>query len=82
MGRIIATEAAKHIKPCVLELGGKAPAIVMFPVDFFSFHLLNSWLKILNDADITDAAKAVVFGAMFNSGQASCIIESNIIIFF
>lgn len=28
VGRIIATEAAKHLKPCVLELGGKAPVVV------------------------------------------------------
>lgn len=29
----------------------------------------DSWLKILNDANVTDAAKAVVFGAMYHSGQ-------------
>ncbi|KAF9002622.1 aldehyde dehydrogenase [Hymenopellis radicata] len=29
VGRIIAMEAAKHLKPCFLELGGKAPAIVL-----------------------------------------------------
>lgn len=28
VGKIIAMEAAKHLKPCVLELGGKSPAIV------------------------------------------------------
>ncbi len=28
VGRIIAGEAAKYLKPCVFELGGKAPAIV------------------------------------------------------
>ncbi|EEB89370.1 hypothetical protein MPER_12541, partial [Moniliophthora perniciosa FA553] len=27
VGRIIAMEAAKHLKPCVPELGGKAPAV-------------------------------------------------------
>lgn len=30
VGRIIATECAKHLKPCVLELGGKSPAVVCF----------------------------------------------------
>ncbi|KAJ7484216.1 Aldehyde/histidinol dehydrogenase [Mycena latifolia] len=29
VGRIIAMEAAKHLKPTVLELGGKAPAVVL-----------------------------------------------------
>ncbi|KAK1227503.1 hypothetical protein PQX77_009500 [Marasmius sp. AFHP31] len=29
VGKIIAMECAKHLKPCVLELGGKAPAIVL-----------------------------------------------------
>ncbi|EKM78726.1 hypothetical protein AGABI1DRAFT_114330 [Agaricus bisporus var. burnettii JB137-S8] len=28
VGKIIAVEAAKHLKPCVFELGGKAPCIV------------------------------------------------------
>lgn len=28
VGKIIAMEAAKYLKPCVLELGGKAPTIV------------------------------------------------------
>ncbi|TFK31023.1 aldehyde dehydrogenase domain-containing protein, partial [Crucibulum laeve] len=29
VGKIIAMEAAKHLKPCVLELGGKAPVVVL-----------------------------------------------------
>lgn len=28
VGRILAGEAAKYLKPCVLELGGKAPCVV------------------------------------------------------
>ncbi|KAF8804740.1 aldehyde dehydrogenase [Phlegmacium glaucopus] len=61
VGKIIAIEAAKHLKPCVLELGGKAPAIV------------------LNDANITDAAKGVVFGAMTHSGQI-CMSTERVIV--
>ncbi|KAJ3748511.1 Aldehyde/histidinol dehydrogenase [Lentinula detonsa] len=51
VGRAIAMEAAKHLKPCVLELGGKAPVVV------------------LNDANIAEAAKAIVNGAFLHSGQ-------------
>ena len=29
VGKIIATEAAKWLKPCVFELGGKCPAVVI-----------------------------------------------------
>ena len=28
VGRLIASEAGKYLKPCVFELGGKAPAVV------------------------------------------------------
>ncbi|KAL5498738.1 hypothetical protein ACEPAH_2093 [Sanghuangporus vaninii] len=33
IGKIIAGEAAKYLKPCVLELGGKAPAVVLDDAD-------------------------------------------------
>ena len=33
VGQIIAERAAKHLKPCLLELGGKAPCIVLEDAD-------------------------------------------------
>jgi acyl-CoA reductase-like NAD-dependent aldehyde dehydrogenase len=33
VGRIIATRAAEHLKPCLLELGGKAPFVVLDDAD-------------------------------------------------
>ncbi|KAH9944794.1 Aldehyde/histidinol dehydrogenase [Amylocystis lapponica] len=32
-GRLIAAEAAKHLKPCIFELGGKSPVIVLDDAD-------------------------------------------------
>lgn len=34
MGKLIAGEAAKYLKPCVLELGGKSAAVVCFYSNF------------------------------------------------
>ncbi|KAJ3720157.1 aldehyde dehydrogenase [Lentinula raphanica] len=61
VGRAIAIEAAKHLKPCVLELGGKAPVVV------------------LDDANIVEAAKAIVNGALLHSGQI-CMSTERVII--
>ncbi|KIJ28084.1 hypothetical protein M422DRAFT_37450 [Sphaerobolus stellatus SS14] len=36
VGRIIATEGTKYLKPCIFELGGKAPMIVMDDADVAS----------------------------------------------
>ena len=44
VGRMIASEAAKYLKPCVLELGGKAAAVVRKRFNF---------LLLLIIADIT-----------------------------
>lgn len=33
VGRLIAKEAAKYLKPCVFELGGKAPVVVSMSLD-------------------------------------------------
>ncbi|KXN85580.1 Salicylaldehyde dehydrogenase [Leucoagaricus sp. SymC.cos] len=61
VGKIIAMEAAKVLKPCVLELGGKAPTIV------------------LEDADLKEAARAIAYGAMANSGQV-CMSTERVIV--
>ncbi|GJJ12636.1 hypothetical protein Clacol_006879 [Clathrus columnatus] len=61
VGRIIAQEAAKYLKPCVLELGGKSAAIV------------------LNDANVEEAAKAILFGGLANSGQI-CMSTERVIV--
>ncbi|KAI9454067.1 aldehyde dehydrogenase [Lactarius psammicola] len=61
IGRILAGEAAKHLKSCVFELGGKAPAVV------------------LADADLDQAARSIVFGALLFSGQI-CMSTERVIV--
>ncbi|OSD04847.1 aldehyde dehydrogenase [Trametes coccinea BRFM310] len=61
VGRLIAAEAAKYLKPCVFELGGKAPVVV------------------LEDADISRAARAITSSALLHSGQI-CMSTERVII--
>ncbi|KAI0315591.1 aldehyde dehydrogenase [Amylostereum chailletii] len=61
VARIIAAQAGQHLKPCVLELGGKAASIV------------------LADANIKEAAKAIVFAGMVFSGQV-CMSTERVIV--
>jgi acyl-CoA reductase-like NAD-dependent aldehyde dehydrogenase len=56
-GRRVAEAAARNLVPCVLELGGKDPMIV------------------LEDADLEAAARAAVWGAFANCGQACASVE-------
>ncbi|KAK7687883.1 hypothetical protein QCA50_009102 [Cerrena zonata] len=61
IGKIIAQEAAKWLKPCIFELGGKSPVLV------------------LDDADLEDAARAIVSSAFFFSGQ-TCMSTERVIV--
>ena len=56
-GRRVAEAAGRNLTPCVLELGGKDPMIV------------------LEDADLEAAARAAVWGAFANCGQACASVE-------
>jgi len=61
VGEAIAAKAAQFLKPCVLELGGKAAAVV------------------LNDCNVEAAARGVIFGATFHSGQV-CVSTERVIV--
>lgn len=55
VGRLIAAECGRHLKQCVMELGGKAPVII-------SNNAKDN---------LEAAAWGVVFGALMNTGQVS-----------
>ena len=61
VGTLLATTAAKYLKPILLELGGKAPIVV------------------LEDADVSAAVDATVFGAYANQGQICMSTERAIV---
>lgn len=68
IGRIIGEKAAKHLKPCLLELGGKAPLVVlddadldaaaaaaMFGAFFHQGQICMSTERIIVDETVADA---------------------------
>ena len=61
VGRIVAQVAAAALKPCLLELGSKAPVLV------------------LEDANLEQAADAILFAGFANNGQI-CMSTERVII--
>lgn len=61
VGKIIMAEAAKHLTPVTLELGGKSPCIVD------------------ESADISLAAKRIVWGKYLNAGQ-TCVAPDYVLV--
>jgi vanillin dehydrogenase len=68
VGRIIAEESARHLKPCLLELGGKAPFVVLEDADldeavkaaafgafFNSGQICMSTERLIVDEKVADA---------------------------
>ncbi|KAI0265678.1 aldehyde dehydrogenase [Gloeopeniophorella convolvens] len=73
VGKLIAAEAAKHLKPCVLELGGKAPSVVLADADIdlaaraivhgallFSGQICMSTERVIVQRPVLDALVAAV----------------------
>lgn len=79
VGRVIATECAKHLKPCVLELGGKSPAVVRILLCKDELVLILPYAQVLADANFDDCARGLLAGALMNSGQV-CMSTERIIV--
>lgn len=68
VGQIIAERAAKHLKPCLLELGGKAPLIVLDDADIAAAVNAAGFGAFMNQGQICmSTEKIVVDSAVYDA---------------
>jgi benzaldehyde dehydrogenase (NAD) len=60
VGRIIARRAAEHLKPCLLELGGKAPLIVLDDADLDEAVKAAAFGAFMNQGQICMSTERVI----------------------
>ena len=60
VGRIIATRAAQHLKPCLLELGGKAPFIVLADADLDEAVKAAAFGAFMNQGQICMSTERII----------------------
>ena len=60
VGRIIAQRAAKHLKPCLLELGGKAPLIVLEDADLEEAVKAAAFGAFMNQGQICMSTERII----------------------
>lgn len=60
VGRIIAKRAAEHLKPCLLELGGKAPLIVLEDADLDEAVAAASFGAFMNQGQICMSTERLI----------------------
>ena len=60
VGRIIAERAAKHLKPCLLELGGKAPQIILEDADLNGAVNAANFGAFMNQGQICMSAEKII----------------------
>jgi len=60
VGRLIAKRAAEYLKPCLLELGGKAPFIVLEDADMDEAVAASSFGAFMNQGQICMSTERIV----------------------
>jgi benzaldehyde dehydrogenase (NAD) len=60
VGRIIAKRAAEHLKPCVLELGGKAPLLVLDDADLDEAVKAAAFGAFMNQGQICMSTERII----------------------
>ncbi|RIJ33037.1 aldehyde dehydrogenase [Henriciella mobilis] len=60
VGRIIAKRAAEHLKPCLLELGGKAPMIILEDADLDEAVKAAAFGAFMNQGQICMSTERII----------------------
>jgi benzaldehyde dehydrogenase (NAD) len=60
VGRIIAKHAAEHLKPCLLELGGKAPLVVLEDADLDEAVKAAAFGAFMNQGQICMSTERII----------------------
>ncbi|MCJ2180979.1 aldehyde dehydrogenase [Novosphingobium album (ex Hu et al. 2023)] len=60
VGRIIAMRAAQHLKPCLLELGGKAPLVVLEDADLDEAVKAAAFGAFMNQGQICMSTERII----------------------
>jgi benzaldehyde dehydrogenase (NAD) len=60
VGRIIAKRAAEHLKPCLLELGGKAPLLVLHDADLDEAVKAAAFGAFMNQGQICMSTERII----------------------
>lgn len=60
VGRIIARRAAEHLKPCLLELGGKAPFLVLHDADIDEAVKAAAFGAFMNQGQICMSTERII----------------------
>lgn len=60
VGKIIAERAAKHLKPCLLELGGKAPLLVLHDADLDEAVKAAAFGAFMNQGQICMSTERII----------------------
>jgi benzaldehyde dehydrogenase (NAD) len=82
VGRIVAMKCAEHLKRCLLELGGKAPQVVLADADLdaaadaasFGAFMNSGQICMSTERVVADAAVAGEFGAMLAARAARLVV--------
>ena len=60
VGRIVARRAAEHLKPCLLELGGKAPLIVLADADLDEAVKAAAFGAFMNQGQVCMSTERII----------------------